>query len=874
MPFTGRAEELALLQGALRRPACKGAVITGARGVGKSRLAGEFLGSTGPGHRSLRVLATRTASTVPLSALGPLLPAHAAADDPAVFFRDVRRALAAAQGFRTVLLVDDAHHLDATSLALLGQLAADSSVFLVATLPTDADWPDVLHALWRGDALSLVRLAPFSRAEFSALLRNALGGAVSVSSERALWDVCRGNALWTREAIRTAVQDGSLVQVDGVWCLSEPLRGLPAVVPLMDRMRDLPEDRRAVLELLALCGPVGLADALEYATAEALTELEVLDLLTVRLEGRRERVALAHPWQAGPLREAIPRTRARLLLRQQAQRVRAYGARRAGDPLALACWDLDSTGTADPALLLRAAAQALHAEDVATMRRLAQAALVHGPDVRASLMLGEALGQQGEFGASVPLLEAAFGAAGTDDEVQATASVLAQQCLYGLGDDGRARSVLREAAGRMRGRPLPAAYEATLLTAVGRTGEAAGLLERETAAAPPRPPAMAGQENVLRLHTRLRVELGGGLVEDAVRTGRAAYAAHRELADRWAAYYPARNLYLLAAALLETGRLREAEQTASEGRELMGAPVPALTVWFSWVLGRIALERGHIRSSITHFREAWAQAQVCGHPFAGQRALAGLVLATAHAGRIAPEADALAAVAARPATTLCGLDTLRAHGWVLLLRGEIPQAGQLLRDAADEAVAAGEISGAVGVLHDLVRWGVADAAAGLREAAARMQGPFAAARAAHAAAVQGLPGGSANGAALEEAAAPLEALGADLYAAEVLIAAVGRWRAAGQPSRATRAAARARILLERCPDAATPALSQERAAQPLSSRERDIALMAARGRTSREIAEACVLSVRTVENHLGRIYRKLGVSGRAALAGVLLEAGE
>ncbi|MEU4105691.1 helix-turn-helix transcriptional regulator [Streptomyces tanashiensis] len=57
---------------------------------------------------------------------------------------------------------------------------------------------------------------------------------------------------------------------------------------------------------------------------------------------------------------------------------------------------------------------------------------------------------------------------------------------------------------------------------------------------------------------------------------------------------------------------------------------------------------------------------------------------------------------------------------------------------------------------------------------------------------------------------------------------------------------------------------------PLSARERDIALMAARGRTSREIAETYVLSVRTVENHLGRIYRKLGVTGRADLAAVLL----
>ncbi|MFD5035244.1 LuxR C-terminal-related transcriptional regulator [Streptomyces sp. NPDC058405] len=867
MPFTGRTEELTALHAALRRPGCKGAAVTGAPGVGKSRLAEEFVGRTGPAHRTVRVLATLTASTVPLSALAPLLPAHAGAEDPAVFFREVRQSFAATGGgSRTVLLVDDVHLLDPTSLALLGQLAADSSVFLVATLPTDADWPDVLHSLWRADALDHLRLPAFSRPEMAGLLRAALAGAVSAPAELALWEVGLGNALWTREVVRTAVRDGSLVQVDGVWCLARPLKRLPAVVPFADRMRDLPRDRRTVLELLALCGPVGLDDALEHADADALVDLEVLDVLTVRLEDRRERVALAHPWQARLLRDAIPRTRARQLLRRQAERVRGYGARRVGDALDLACWDLDANGTADPALLVRAAAQALHAEDLATMRRLAGAALVHGPDVRACLMLGEALGQQGEFGEAVPVLERAFGAAATEEDVQAAAAVLAQHCLYGLGDLERARAVLREAAVRIRSRPLPVAYEATLLTAVGRTGEAAALFAGQTAPDPRRPTAMAGQEYVAHLHARLRIELGAGLVEDAVRTGREAYAAHCDLADRWAAYYPARHLYLLAVALLESGRTEEAERTAREGRETMGAPVPALTVWFSWVLGRIALERGQVAASVAHFREARAQALLCGQPFAGQRALAGLVLATAHAGRIAPEAEELAALAARPASPLCGLDTLRAHGWVLLLRGETPRARRLLRRTADDALAAGEVSGAVTVLHDLVRWGVVEAAEDLRAAAARMQGPFAAARAAHAAAVLGPPGGTA----LEEAAALLEALSAGLQAAEALVAAAGRWSASGQPSRATRAAAHARILLERCPDAATPALSDASAPEPLSSRERDIALMAARGRTSREIAEACVLSVRTVENHLSRVYRKLGVSSRATLAGVLL----
>jgi DNA-binding CsgD family transcriptional regulator len=55
----------------------------------------------------------------------------------------------------------------------------------------------------------------------------------------------------------------------------------------------------------------------------------------------------------------------------------------------------------------------------------------------------------------------------------------------------------------------------------------------------------------------------------------------------------------------------------------------------------------------------------------------------------------------------------------------------------------------------------------------------------------------------------------------------------------------------------------------LSEREREIADLVATGRTNREIAAELFLSEKTVENHLGRIFRKLGVRKRAAVAGAI-----
>jgi DNA-binding CsgD family transcriptional regulator len=55
----------------------------------------------------------------------------------------------------------------------------------------------------------------------------------------------------------------------------------------------------------------------------------------------------------------------------------------------------------------------------------------------------------------------------------------------------------------------------------------------------------------------------------------------------------------------------------------------------------------------------------------------------------------------------------------------------------------------------------------------------------------------------------------------------------------------------------------------LTAREREIATLASRGLVTQDIADRLHLSVRTVETHLGRVYRKLGIDGRAALADAL-----
>jgi DNA-binding CsgD family transcriptional regulator len=62
-------------------------------------------------------------------------------------------------------------------------------------------------------------------------------------------------------------------------------------------------------------------------------------------------------------------------------------------------------------------------------------------------------------------------------------------------------------------------------------------------------------------------------------------------------------------------------------------------------------------------------------------------------------------------------------------------------------------------------------------------------------------------------------------------------------------------------------------AQRLTASERRVAEMAADGQSNAEIAQTLFVTRKTVETHLGNVYRKLAISGRGKLRGALGESG-
>ena len=247
-------------------------------------------------------------------------------------------------------------------------------------------------------------------------------------------------------------------------------------------------------------------------------------------------------------------------------------------------------------------------------------------------------------------------------------------------------------------------------------------------------------------------------------------------------------------------------------------------------------------------------------------ALAGVAQAAAQAGDV--EA-ARAAVDELDRTPLghqgFAVELGLARAWTAAACGELTRAREHARAAAALARERGQDGYAARALHELCRLGdPAGAAPELAWLERSVDGPFVATATAHAAALV-----AGDGAALLDAAERFAAAGAMLVAAEAADAAAAAHRESGRASSARVAAARAALWLASCEGARPPTLLATPEAADLTPREREVALLAATGMSSREIADRLVLSVRTVDNHLQNAYRKLGVTRRQDLLRVL-----
>src|SRR5262245_999630 len=368
-PLVGRRDELDAFGHALDDAHCDAMCIYGPSGVGKTRLADECLRrASDNGRRVFRATADGAESASPLSAVAHLLPADALQDwragqEPGSVGRArmldaVRRMLepASSEPGRPVLLVDDVHRIDRSSLAVVDHLLTHDAAFVVATVNSDYEVPDTVTQWWGTDRAVRVDLGALDPVGVDTLLHVVLEGPLDARASETLWRTSQGNLLTLHELVLGARTNGSLAERDGVWRLDGPLDAPVRVSDLLARrLAGLTAETRAVLELLALCQPVGLGQLESEFGLDRLEELDRDGLIATRTDGRRQLVSLAHPLHGEVIRAGLSPDRARAIMLDRAETLERLGARRRDDPIRIVSWRLGATGGADPDLLLRAA---------------------------------------------------------------------------------------------------------------------------------------------------------------------------------------------------------------------------------------------------------------------------------------------------------------------------------------------------------------------------------------------------------------------------------------------------------------------------------------------------------------------------------------
>jgi DNA-binding CsgD family transcriptional regulator len=356
-----------------------------------------------------------------------------------------------------------------------------------------------------------------------------------------------------------------------------------------------------------------------------------------------------------------------------------------------------------------------------------------------------------------------------------------------------------------------------------------------------------------------------GRTTEAVEAAKAGFADHTALGNELAIAHPGTHIVNQVFALTEAGQLADANTLGLLGAEVAATDqIPIAQIWFAMNLGRIALLQGKNATAHRFFAEGAGLATTYHFDGPLRMALAGVAASAALLGDVSGAQSALARRENLPPFGFVAPEHELGRGWMLAASGHRDRAAERFSRAAEHAALTGHRTSESWMLHDLLRVSGHNEAARLSELAAMTDSPLVQARARHA---QARVGGDPY--ALVESAEGFLALGANLLAAEALSTAADSFRRAGDQRSGTAAVRRASMLAEDCEGTRTPDLMVTSSTVPLSQREREVAGLAAEGLPSKEIAARLFVSLRTVNNHLQRVYTKLGVSSRADLARAL-----
>jgi ATP/maltotriose-dependent transcriptional regulator MalT len=859
--MVGRAEEQRYISDAIADPDRPGVLVAGRAGVGKTRLIHEVLRTT-YGYHLERITASESVRSLPFGAFAHLLPSNLHEVDQvdllSVLGRHLQRR---AEGRPIVLAVDDVQLLDGLSAGFIDYVAVRRLATVLLTLRSGSSVPDGLSRLCRDGDIPRLELQALSRSEFDEIAESALDGLIESASLQRMWEVTRGNVLFARELIADVMDAGELREIHGAWRWTGEVGSTPRLQEaIAARLDGLPDAGRRFLELLSVGEPLALALAEQITADGVLIELERRGLITVGSEGAPS-IRFNHPLFGEVLRAQMPPLLRRQINQQLAHVLGREVEHTPADLLKLAVLWQGSGERVDPVILAEAAQVANRLSDHALAETLASDSLAQQTTFAAQLELGWSLLHQRRFEEATEILAPLVGREPDDSARERLADALSNAMGHGLGRIGDALALMAEierSALGMTTRALIRCHRATLHGFVCEYEEAIELGKSAMKA--------DGDD---RVFVRSLTSVASSLVmigrtEEALSLTEAGLAralrVREELprAPSWA-------VSSRCTALAFAGRVPESLELLDLALSSSGHHPPEQRVLSNVYRARFLLLEGKVASAGRCLKDAALGVRT--DPIYGSWCFALLAEAEALLGH-----PAAAAEARSESLSLGGnerlasfVDERRALAWVDAQEGRLTHAIEALWVVADMALERGQRCFELLILNDLLRLGESGAATRTQEVSDLVEGSLAEAVGLHARAMV-----SKRGRDLELAASSFFDIGHSLMASELWGAASAAYGREGLRARSTKAAKRSYETADLCEGARVGPAAWADQVEPLSRRQREVALLAAQGATNVEIATALSLSVRTVESHLYAAFAKLGLTARDELSAALV----
>ncbi|MFJ9753107.1 helix-turn-helix transcriptional regulator [Streptomyces chartreusis] len=834
LPLVGREEIVSQLHEAVRGGQGRGAVLIGARGVGKSRLVNEAGAlASGGDWVTIHVHPSTALKSMPLQALSIALAAAGlpVPDNPA----EALTILAQLRMRRQLLVcVDDAHLLDAACAGLLLQAARQKICRVVAAVTQSPQSEEVL-ALWKEGWLRRISVPelPFTKA--IALCEAVLGGPVDFSTAARLTAFAQGNLVILRDTLIGGQEEGFLISRDGLWTDAGSDPAPTRLTELLEpRLAGLSSDGHTALEMLSLAGSTALSLATQLATCHIWEELEERGLVRI-LHDQSGTPQIAVEEFAGRVTVArMPLLRRRRLMSQlvSAHLSQDHEEHRINARLTL--WRQECDGKLPERNLLTAARRAWWDMDWRAARLLAEEAWLTHRTPHARRVLGQMRASRKATAPPDP---------GPPATLTATARVhsIVIPSAYAQTQPSTARETPAIGALLLAGQCDDAWQKARVL------------LKQDTPHTVARAGAVAQAALLQMGRPRDCMDLTPQLSQALDRL------RDQDIVGCDVLTIPALTAYaqgLAGTASQAIPRLTQLAAQAALARNTVVADRAGL------MLAHLLFESGHVAEAHRIYGTAKADDDVI--PIQ-QIARAGALVTALHLADPSAAETAYSNLQAcwrpdhQPTTAKIAI---AAHQ---LRQGRSQPALQTLHNAAHSALRYGAYSDLAHIVHLLSRTGRASLAAEYcGEWTEDLQGTIDRIRIAftHAMATR-------SAEAMAACAEQFHTAGTPLYTAEAWAVTSRLHRKAGHAREATSAARKCAAAQANYHGIPTFLLHAIEEAEPLSHREREIAHLAATGHTSQEIAARMTVSVRTVDNHLYRIFRKLGVPNRRALATLL-----